>query len=153
MSLVSGAATLEDSVSSTESLRAQPTLGVSPSLGTGLMLTLEPSFLAIVPLSPQLTQGNGNLYQTTNVYSSLIVPPGTLGYSYFKGSNITEFLEKYKDLYKDARLRDAQKLCHIPQYCTLPIEQYIKSLALYSDRDQKLLKKMLLEEFYKSDIY
>ncbi len=62
MSLVSGAATLEDSISSTESLRAQPTLGVSPSLGTGLMPTLRPSFLAIAPLSLQLTQGNRNLY-------------------------------------------------------------------------------------------
>jgi hypothetical protein len=62
MSLVSGAATLEDSVSSTKSLGAQPTSGVSPSLGIGPMSTLRPSFLAIVPLSLQLTQGNGNLY-------------------------------------------------------------------------------------------
>jgi hypothetical protein len=62
MSLVLEAATLEDSVSLTKSLGAQPTLGVSPSLGIGLMPTLRPSFLAIVPLSPQLIQGNGNLY-------------------------------------------------------------------------------------------
>jgi hypothetical protein len=62
MSLVLGVATLEDSISSTESLGAQPTLGVSPSLGIGPMPTLRPSFLAIVPLSPQLTQGNRNLY-------------------------------------------------------------------------------------------
>jgi hypothetical protein len=81
------------------------------------------------------------------------VPLGTLECPYFEGSNITEFLERYKDLCEDARLGDAQKLCHIPQYCTLPVEQYIKSLALYSDRDWKLLKKMLLEEFCKSDIY
>ncbi len=54
MSLVSGAATLEDSISSTKSLGAQPTLGVSPSLGIGLMPTLRLSFLAIVPLSLQL---------------------------------------------------------------------------------------------------
>jgi hypothetical protein len=113
MSLVLEAATLEDSVSSTESLRAQPTLGVSPSLGTGPMPTLGLSFLATVPLSPQLTQGNGNLYQTTNVYSLLIVPLETLGCPYFKGSNITEFLERYKDLCKDARLGDAQKLYYI----------------------------------------
>ncbi len=51
MSLVLGAATPEDSISSTESLRVQPTLGVSPSLGTGLISTLGPSFLAAVPLS------------------------------------------------------------------------------------------------------
>ncbi len=81
------------------------------------------------------------------------MPPGTLGCPYFEGSNIIEFLERYKDLCEDARLRDAQKLRHISQYCTLPIEQYIKSLALYSDRDWKLLKEMLLEEFYKSDTY
>jgi hypothetical protein len=62
MSLVLGAATLEDSVSSTESLGAQPTLGVSPGLGTGPMPTLRPSFSATAPLSPQLTQENGNLY-------------------------------------------------------------------------------------------
>jgi hypothetical protein len=99
------------------------------------MPTLRLSFLAIVPLSLQLIQGNGNLYQTTNVYSLLIVPLGTLEYSYFKRSNIIEFLKRYKDLYKDARLGDAQKLCHIPQYYTLPIEQYIKSLALYSNKD------------------
>jgi hypothetical protein len=54
MSLVLEAATLEDSISSTESLGVQPTLEVSPSLGTGLMPTLRPSFLAIVSLSPQL---------------------------------------------------------------------------------------------------
>jgi hypothetical protein len=51
MSLVLEVATLEDSVSSTKSLEVQPTLGVSPSLGTGLMSTLRPSFLAIAPLS------------------------------------------------------------------------------------------------------
>jgi hypothetical protein len=41
------------------------------------------------------------------------VPPEILGCPYFKGSNIIEFLERYKDLYKDTRLEDAQKLCHI----------------------------------------
>jgi hypothetical protein len=55
MSSVLEAATLEDSISSNESLGTQPTLGVSPSLGIGLMPTLRPSFLAAVPLSPQLT--------------------------------------------------------------------------------------------------
>jgi hypothetical protein len=135
MSSVSGAATPEDSVSSNESLGTQPTLGVSPSLGIGPMPTLRPSFSAVVPLSPQLSRGNENLYQTTNVYSSLMVPLGTLGCPYFEGSNITEFLERYEDLCEDARLGDAQKLCCIPQYCTLPVEQYIKSLALYSDRN------------------
>jgi hypothetical protein len=54
MSLVLEAATLEDSISLTKSLRAQSTLRVSPSLGIDLMSTLRPSFLAIVPLSPQL---------------------------------------------------------------------------------------------------
>jgi hypothetical protein len=54
MSLVLGAATLEDSISLTESLGAQSILGVSPSLGIGPMPTLRPSFLAIAPLSPQL---------------------------------------------------------------------------------------------------
>jgi hypothetical protein len=62
MSLVLGAATLEDSISSTKSLEAQSTLEVSPGLSIDLMSTLRPSFLTIVPLSLQLTQGNGNLY-------------------------------------------------------------------------------------------
>jgi hypothetical protein len=62
MSLVLEVATLENSISSNESLRTQPILGVLPSLGIGLMPTLRPSFLAIVPLSPQLSQGNENLY-------------------------------------------------------------------------------------------
>ncbi len=62
MSLVLGAATLENSISLTESLEAQPTLEVLSSLGIGLMSTLRPSFLAIAPLSPQLIQGNRNLY-------------------------------------------------------------------------------------------
>jgi hypothetical protein len=63
------------------------------------------------------------------------VPLETLECPYFEGSNITEFLERYKDLCEDARLGDAQKLYYIPQYYTLPIRQYIKSLVLYSDRD------------------
>jgi hypothetical protein len=63
------------------------------------------------------------------------VPLETLGCPYFEGSNIIEFLERYKDLYKDARLGDTQKLYYILQYCTLPVGQYIKSLALYSNRD------------------
>jgi hypothetical protein len=62
MSLVLEVVTLEDSISSTESLRVQPTLRVSPSLDIGLMPTLRPSFLVVVPLSLQLIQGNGNLY-------------------------------------------------------------------------------------------
>jgi len=64
-----------------------------------------------------------------------MVPPGTLGCPYFEGSNITEFLERYKDLCEDTRLRDAQKLCCILWYCTLPVGQYIKSLALYSNKN------------------
>jgi hypothetical protein len=44
-------------------------------------------------------------------------PLGTLGSPMFEGANVTEFLERYKDLCSDYQVLDDDKLTRLPRYC------------------------------------
>ena len=66
------------------------------------------------------------LVNTVTTGGSLIpVPilyPGVSGALYFDRMNITEFLDRYKDLYDIYRVGEAEKLCSLLHYCEVTIK-------------------------------
>jgi hypothetical protein len=77
-------------------------------------------------------------------------PPGTPGSPMFEGANVTEFLERYKDLYSNYRVSTSDRLARLPRYYIQPIAKTIKSLKEWVDKDYTTLKKVLLAK-YKND--
>jgi hypothetical protein len=73
--------------------------------------------------------------------------PGTLGSPMFEGANVTDFLERYKDLCLDYRVSEEDRLTRLPRYCIQPIAETIKSLKEWKNRDYTALKKALLVEY------
>ena len=55
--------------------------------------------------------------------------PGLPGAPYFKGTNITKFLEQFKEIYKDYRVEgSSKKLKCLPKYYIIIISQSIKNI-------------------------
>jgi hypothetical protein len=79
--------------------------------------------------------------------------PGTLGSPIFKGANITEFLECYEDLCSDYHVSAEDKVKRLPRYCVQPIAENIRFLKEWRNRDYIALKKVLLDDYRKDDIY
>ena len=78
-----------------------------------------------ITLFPAVTPSTGT---TVPVVSWPIPPPGTAGSPHFDNSNMTEFLERYTELYKDHHLSNLQTLNCLPCYYKPAIGQYIKSI-------------------------
>jgi hypothetical protein len=56
------------------------------------------------------------------LYKVPILLPGSLGAPYFKGTNITKFLERFKEIYKDYRVEgSSKKLKCLLKYYTIII--------------------------------
>src|SRR6202011_6347022 len=79
--------------------------------------------------------------------------PGTLGSPMFEGANVTEFLERYKDLCSDYQVSDEDRLMRLPRYCIQPVAETIRFLKEWKDRDYAALKKALLAEYRNEDTY
>jgi hypothetical protein len=60
---------------------------------------------------------------------------GVLRAPYFEGANITKFLERFKDLYIDHRIKEADRTKRLPCYYETAISQFIKSIPKYDERD------------------
>ncbi len=43
---------------------------------------------------------------------------GTLGILYFERINISEFIERFEDIYNDYQVRDEDKIKRVPRYYT-----------------------------------
>jgi hypothetical protein len=80
-------------------------------------------------------------------------PPRTLGSPMFEGANVTEFLERYEDLYSNYHVSDKDRLAQLPQYCLQPIAKTIKSLKEWVDKDYIALKKALLTKYKNDDTH
>lgn len=52
--------------------------------------------------------------------------PGTTGTPYFKGANITSFLDRYEDLCSECGLRTDEMINRLPRYCEMMIEQTVE---------------------------
>jgi hypothetical protein len=63
------------------------------------------------------------------LYKVPIPLPGSLGAPYFKGTNITKFLERFEEIYKDYRVEgSSKKLKRLPKYYTIMISRSIKNI-------------------------
>ena len=63
------------------------------------------------------------------LYKVLILLLSLLGTLYFKGTNIIEFLEQFKEIYKDYRVEgSSKKLKRLPKYYTIIISRSIKNI-------------------------
>ncbi len=64
----------------------------------------------------------------------MISLPDTSNTFYFKGVNISEFIERFEDIYDDYQVRDENKIKHVPRYCTQVIDQFVKEIKKISGR-------------------
>ena len=62
------------------------------------------------------------------MFYMLMPPLGTLGSPMFKDANVTEFLERYKDLCSDYKVSNKDKLAQLPRYCIQLVVKTIRSL-------------------------
>jgi len=74
-------------------------------------------------------------------------PLSTLGSPMFEGANVTEFLERYKDLCSDYKVSNKDKLAWLPRYYIQPVAETIRSLKEWKTKDYVALKKTLLSEY------
>jgi hypothetical protein len=54
---------------------------------------------------------------------------------YFEGANITKFLECFKDLYINYRIKETNRTKRLLYYYKIAISQFIKSMLKYNKRD------------------
>jgi hypothetical protein len=83
-----------------------------------------------------LTSSLNPLQQTTAMPAMFFMPmppPGTPGSPMFEGANVTEFLERYEDLYSNYHVSAKDRLTRLPWYCIQPIAETIKSLKEWKD--------------------
>src|ERR1700716_1144069 len=87
------------------------------------------------------------------MFYMLMLLPGTPRSPMFEGANVTEFLERYKDLCSDYHVSASDRLARLPRYCIQPIAETIKSLKEWVDKDYAALKKVLLAEYKNDDTH
>ena len=71
----------------------------------------------------------------------------------FKGANVTEFLECYKDLCLDYYISASNRLVQLSQYCIQPIAKTIKLLKEQENQNYATLKKILFAEYKDNNTY
>jgi hypothetical protein len=60
---------------------------------------------------------------------------GSVGAPFFRGKNITEFLDRFKDLYVDYKITTNQKVARIIRYYSLSIRYYLRIILVFLDSD------------------
>ncbi len=78
--------------------------------------------------------------------------PGTPDIFYFEKTNISEFIERFEDIYNNYQIRDENKIKRVPRYCTQVIDQFIKEIKKYQNEDWGKLKKELKKEYRANNI-
>jgi hypothetical protein len=61
--------------------------------------------------------------------------PDQPGASEFDNTNVTRFVKKWDDIYKNCEIKAVKKTRHIPKYMTRVIEEYIRAQEEYEKRD------------------
>jgi hypothetical protein len=60
---------------------------------------------------------------------------GSVGAPFFGGKNITEFLNRFEDLYVDYGVTTSQKVARIIRYYLLSIRYYLRIIPAFLDSD------------------
>ena len=77
---------------------------------------------------------------------------GSHGSPLFTGTNVTEFLRRYEQDYKDYHVSTADRLERLLNYCIPTIARTIRSMKQWIARNYEGLKKAMLKEYAKDDI-
>ena len=78
--------------------------------------------------------------------------PGAPGAPYFSGSNVTEFLHRFKLMCEDYQVADKGMFEKLPWYCEKTIGDYVKSLPEWIAGDGAALFKTMRKDYQKYDI-
>jgi hypothetical protein len=60
---------------------------------------------------------------------------GSVGAPFFREKNITEFLDRFKDLCVDYGITASQKVARVMRYCSLSIRHYLRIILISLDSD------------------
>ena len=71
---------------------------------------------------PSVTIGPGQQFYMAMPY------PGTSGTPFFDRRNVTDFLDRFLDLYGDYKLTNDKKMKRLPKYCNIWIRQTIETM-------------------------
>ena len=87
------------------------------------------------------------------MYSRAVMPyPGSPGAPFFKGSNITDFLESYSRMCTDYQVDEQEKIKRLSWYCELFTGKYIETLISSSRTSWAAIRKVLREEYKDQDL-
>ena len=78
--------------------------------------------------------------------------PYTSGVFLFIRTNITDFLERFKDIVTNYGLSDDRKVRRVQKYCEFDIVQRIQDLDSYEEKDWKGLMKEMKAIYKDRDI-
>src|SRR6266496_5743657 len=77
------------------------------------------------------------------VFRAVMPLPYIPGAPLFTGTNVTDFLKRFKDMATDCGLSDDCKVRRVQKYCEFGITQRIQDLDSYEEKDWKgLIKEM-----------
>ena len=79
--------------------------------------------------------------------------PGTPGVLHFNRAEISEFLQRYKEIVEDYQLRILEALKRLPRYCEPAIGEHIHTIVQWLDRDWQDLKGALAMEYCNGNSY
>ena len=79
--------------------------------------------------------------------------PGTLGAHRFDSTDVTRFLEIYESIVRRTGTNpDQEDVVNIfPYYCAADLQETVKIMSRYNDRDWPVLKTQLKDRFHHSD--
>lgn len=72
----------------------------------------------------------GPQFQT--LYITSMPYPRASGSPFFKGVNVSKFLEKFNNIYDDYQMSALEKICRLPWYCEIFIAWYVRSVIGFS---------------------
>lgn len=105
------------------------------------------------PAPPVIDQIQVMQTMTANLGSEPMPLPGTSGAPRFNVLDITKFIEIYESLARHTGTNPEQEdvVDTFPYYCVEDLQEMVKMMSGYSDRDWLLLKTQLRDRFRHSD--
>lgn len=86
------------------------------------------------------------------LYIMPMLYPGAPGCLFFEGTNITEFLERYKNICEDYQISLVEKIRRLPLYCKIFTARHVKSVIAFSGSDWTKITKELKKEYKNEDL-
>ena len=68
-------------------------------------------------------------------YVTLMLHQGAPGNLFFEGANVSEFLDRFENMYDEYRMSTSEKICNLPWYCKMFTARHIRSVIGFSELD------------------